>query len=225
MKKIITTICIASSLLTLSTSSSAQIMYSETLKQASFALSEGVYYGYNPTFDELFTGVDLKKSVAGIQVTWKISGRNNVSHFEIQKSTNKKQFTTIGSVLASEKQEYSFTDLEPQSTTAYFRVKSIDRDGTITYSNVISTKGDQPSTLLIAYPMPAKSEITVQHSLVADKGLISVHTQDGSLVMSVPSCAGTMQTTMDLSYLKAGTYVLRFETGSGKVDTLHIVKQ
>jgi hypothetical protein len=225
MKKIVTTICLATTLLTLSKAPNAQGIYSENLKQASFSLSEGVYFGYSPESEELFTGVDIKKLAAGTLLTWKISDWNNVSRFEIQKSTNNKLFTTIGSVAASKERAYSFTDREPVTLPLCFRIKSLDKDGTVTYSNAISPGNGQPSSLLIAYPMPARNEITVQHTVIAGKGLISVHTLDGNLVMSLPPCTGTMQTTIDLSYLKPGAYILRFEEGTGKVETLRIVKQ
>lgn len=225
MKKIITKVCLASSLLTLSTATHAQGIYSETMKLASFARSESASANFSPSYIELFTGVELKKTLNGTQLTWKISEWNSVSHFDIQKSSNNKQYTTIGSIGANERDVYSFTDRDPATGPAYFRIKSVERDGTITYSQVVSTGNEQATTILIAYPMPAQNEITVQHTLVLEKGLISVHTLEGNLVMAVPPCAGTMQTSLDFSYLKAGTYVLRFDSGNGKVDTLRIVKQ
>jgi hypothetical protein len=225
MKKIITTVCFATSLLTFATATHAQGIYSENMKLASFARSEAAGANFSAGYSELFTGVEAKRTGNGTQLTWKVSEWTGVSHFDIQKSSNNKQYATIGSIGTNERNVYSFTDRDPATGQAYFRIKSVERDGTITYSHVVSTGNEQPSSILIAYPMPARDEITVQHTLVLEKALISVHTLEGNLVMAVPPCAGTMQTTLDFSFLKAGTYMLRFDSGNGKIDTVRIVKQ
>jgi hypothetical protein len=222
MKKI-TTICLAILLHSFSILN-AQGIYSETIKQASFIRPETVTENFILGYAGTFTDFDLKKTSGGVQLLWKVSDWDLVSHFDIQKSTNGKQFTTIGSLGANEKEVYRFVDRDPITGPVYFRIKSVGRDGTTFYSSVISA-GIELGNIMIAYPMPAQSEITVQHALVTDKGLISVHTQEGNLVMAVPPCLGTMQTSLDLSYLKSGVYLLRFDTGNGKVETMRIVKQ
>lgn len=223
MKKI-TTICLAIFLLHSFSILNAQGIYSETIKQASYIRPESVTDNFILGYAGTFTGFDVKKSSGGVQLSWKVSDWNLLSHFDIQKSTDGKQFTTIGSLDANEKETYRFTDREPVIGPSYFRVKSVGHDGTTFYSSVQSV-GTELAGLLIAYPMPAQSEMTLQHSLVTDKGLISVHTQEGNLVMSVPPCIGTVQTTLDLSYLKPGAYIVRFDTGKGKVESMRIVKQ
>lgn len=223
MKKI-TTICLAILLLPSFSILNAQGIYSETIKQASFIRPETVTDNFVLGYAGTFTGFDIKKTNTGVQLLWKVSDWELLSHFDIQKSTNGKQFTTIGSLGANAKEEYRFIDREPVTAPVYFRIKSVGRDGTVFYSSVISA-GTDLGNIMIAYPMPAQSEVTVQHALVMEKGLISVHTQEGNLVMAVPLCAGAMQTNLDLSYLKSGVYLLRFDTGNGKVETTRIVKQ
>lgn len=223
MKKI-TTICLAILLFQPFSILNAQGIYSETIKQASFIRPEAVTENFVLGYAGTFTGFDIKKTNNGVQLLWKVSDWELLSHFDIQKSSNGKQFTTIGSLGANQKEEYRFVDREPVTSPVYFRIKSIGRDGTVFYSSVISA-GTDLGNIMIAYPMPAQNEITVQHALVVDKGQISVHTQEGNLVMAVPLCSGAMQTALDLSYLKTGVYLLRFDTGNGKVETTRIVKQ
>lgn len=223
MKKI-TTICLAILLIHPFSILSAQGIYSETIKQASFIRPETVTENFILGYAGTFTGFDIKKTHTGVQLTWKVSDWELLSHFDIQKSTNGKQFTSIGSLGANEREAYRFIDRDPVTAPAYYRIKSVGRDGTIFYSSVISA-GTELGNIMIAYPMPAQSEITVQHALVTDKGMISVHTQEGNLVMAVPLCAGTLQTALDLSYLKPGVYLLRFDTGNGRTETTRIVKQ
>jgi hypothetical protein len=223
MKKI-TTICLAILLLPTFSILNAQSIYSESIKQASFIRPETVTENFVLGYAGTFTGFDMKKTPGGVQLIWKVSDWDLLSHFDIQKSTNGKQFTTIGSLGANEKEEYRFIDREPVTAPVYFRIKSVGRDGTVFYSNVISA-GNDLGNIMIAYPMPAQNDITVQHALVADKGTLSVLTQEGYIVMAVPLGVGTMQTTLDLSYLKSGVYLIRFDTGYGKTETTRIVKQ
>lgn len=223
MKKI-TTICLAIFLLHTFSILNAQGIYSETIKQASFIRPETVSNNFTLGYAGTFTGFDLKKTSGSVQLLWKVSDWDLLSHFDIQKSTDGKNFISIGTLPASDKETFRFTDREPVNGPAYFRIKSIGRDGTTFCSGTISA-GPEQADILIAYPMPAQSEITLQHPLVTDKGLVSVYTQEGNLVMTVPSSNGSLQTTLDLSYLKPGVYILRFDTGKGKVESMRIVKQ
>ncbi|CAF4576832.1 unnamed protein product [Rotaria sp. Silwood1] len=77
-----------------------------------------------------FTSKILNSTVL---LNWQTANEVNVSHFNIQRSNNGKEFTTIGKVNAGNK-EYSFIDaisnLELGIRNWYYRLEIVDKDGT-----------------------------------------------------------------------------------------------
>ncbi|MEK7226351.1 MAG: LamG domain-containing protein, partial [Bacteroidota bacterium] len=71
-----------------------------------------------------FTAV---RKPAGIQLNWETITEQNVSHFEIERSSDGSSFNTIGQVTArgnsTDKQYYTFTDQQPAAGTNFYRLK------------------------------------------------------------------------------------------------------
>ena len=80
---------------------------------------------------------NLEKSVQNI---WTTTNEINVSHYNIQRSTNNKDFTTIGTVKAKNKSsnQYTFYDAPPVEGlgVVYYRISAVDNDGKKTYSQI-----------------------------------------------------------------------------------------
>jgi hypothetical protein len=75
-------------------------------------------------------------------LTFETSSEENNSHFEVQKSTDGKNFEAIGIVNGNgttlEVQNYSFVDSELENGTNYYRLKQVDFDGQFEYSDIVS---------------------------------------------------------------------------------------
>jgi hypothetical protein len=105
-----------------------------------------------------------------VENVWQTANEVNVSHFNIQRSVNGKDFMTIGKVVANNKSynEYKFIDDSQQSTvngglsTVDYRIESVDKDGKKQYSQTRNL--DLKSKILNGvsiYPNPAKSILTI----------------------------------------------------------------
>lgn len=244
MKKILA-ICIATYLISLTSVSKAQNPYHFSSNVGSFNEDYTTYalfppfYSY-PGVSAMFASFipqsgytnpvsilrfDARKLRSGIQLQWSVGTEDNVARYEIQKGKDEAELTTIGSLVATGRNSYSYRDNSPSGAVVYYRIKSVDWDGQYKYSSTICATNGEPFSMLIAYPMPALGEVTLQHQLATSKGAITVHTEDGSLLQKVTPAPGTTQTTVDLSYIKSGRYLLRFDNGEGKAETLKIVKQ
>ena len=81
-----------------------------------------------------------------ITTNWNTSTELNTSHFIIQHSTDGSSFTDIGTVKAigSGANSYAYTDNNPTpyplNGVLYYRLQSVDKDGTCTYSKVVSVQ-------------------------------------------------------------------------------------
>jgi hypothetical protein len=71
---------------------------------------------------------------------WQTAQEQNTRDFTIERSTDGKTYTTIGVVAAAGNSnnplDYSFSDLSPEKTSNYYRLKQSDLDGKFTYSPV-----------------------------------------------------------------------------------------
>ena len=84
---------------------------------------------------------NAKPSKGQAQLKWVTTNEVNSSHYEIQRSTNGKEFEAVGRVESNnslEKNLYSFTDNIPTNSVVYYRLSMVDKDGSFAYSKVIS---------------------------------------------------------------------------------------
>lgn len=80
----------------------------------------------------------LAESKATLQ--WQVADNEIASQFELERSTNGKDFNSVALLFASEKQGnelYRITDKVQGSLTVYYRLRMQDRDGVTTYSSQI----------------------------------------------------------------------------------------
>jgi hypothetical protein len=151
---------------------------------------------------------------------WKTANEIGVSKFEVQRSTNGQTFETIGTVAAGGSL-YSLTDANAFSsrTVVYYRLKSIDTDGRVTYSSIIKLT-TQTSAAITIYPNPVSDVLTIAG--LKQNGTITLYNQEGKLLQQQTVSAQT--TTMDMSKYAKGIYLLQYKTADEVVNQ-KIIKQ
>ncbi len=77
-------------------------------------------------------------------LSWSTQGEQNMYKFEIEKSNDGMTFNMFASVIARNTPEawYNFTDPELITNKTYYRIKMIDNDGLLKYSNVVLLSPD-----------------------------------------------------------------------------------
>ncbi len=95
----------------------------------------------------------------GVQLQWTTANEFNNSHFNIQKSSNGINFSTIGKIdgtgNSSSLTNYSFLDSTSLNSIVYYRLQQVDIDGKTSVSSVLVIKNElQSNTLLNIYPNP-----------------------------------------------------------------------
>jgi len=100
---------------------------------------------------------------------WSTSSEQNTARFEVEKSTDGNKYTAIGSVKAAGNSQalikYYLVDPVPGADLLYYRLKTIDLDGSSRYSKVVVLKASGIITHSIK-PNPFTNELTVQVELV-----------------------------------------------------------
>lgn len=152
-----------------------------------------------------FTG-ELKRF--GTELNWKTLNEVNAEKFEVQKSINSAaEFIAIGSVKSKgnsvNEMNYQFVDAAVQKGANYYRLKTVDKDGSFEYSPIVSVKVNEAIKSLSVYPNPVKNELVVISSARANTQLIDAN---GKIVRMLQLNAGN--NTFDVSGLSNGLYYL-----------------
>lgn len=174
-----------------------------TTRLASTAIDMGAYEYDNfplPVTLVNFNGT-LQNSVAALQ--WQSAEELDFKQFNVEKSTNGTQWMHVGEVRAKGSgSSYTYRVAQPEAV-AYYRLKMVDVNGSITHSRLIRLT-QQADNRLFIYPNPATNNINIQ---VAASGKMNVYTESGVLVKAVTVQAGI--NTIAISDLTAGVYYVR----------------
>lgn len=162
---------------------------------------------------------------------WVIAQETEVSHIEIESSTTGYDFYKVGTVnTLGNNSRYEFTDENIHQGLNYYRLKMVDKDGAIGYSEVIRLSLGTPSPLtLMAYPNPVKQgrksltlTLTGIKSLNPHLRSISLANALGKVVWQntrwLVNPQSTVQIELNISDLPSGLYLLHVDIDSWKQE-------
>jgi hypothetical protein len=169
-----------------------------------------------------------------VDLKWSTSMEKNTSHFEVERSYDGTNYSSIGVVFAygnsDETRQYSFTDntISANHGTVYYRLRSVDIDtkSELSYVRMIRF-GKLSSTLsLVAYPNPAQNSvcITVPANWQGKNIKYEFFSQNGQLMMSNSAGSASQTETIDISRLARGYYFVRVSC-EGETAQQKLVKQ
>jgi hypothetical protein len=156
-----------------------------------------------------FTG-EIQNNKASL--SWEITQPENNTTYILQRSQNTTQFYDINTQAGTNaKTLFNHIDID-FSNNAYYRLKIIDADGKITYSNIIRLSVKQISETFI-YPNPVQHTATLE---VNDKKLIgtvaNLLSVNGAVLQKIT--IKNRFEIIDLSMLPAGIYLLQTNNGA-----------
>ncbi len=159
-------------------------------------------------------------------VSWTTSEETNTDHYEVEYSASGNSFTKIGTVPAantSSTKAYSFIDnISTAGSVSYYRLKTVNIDGSSTYSSIVSIKNRSSKDISI-YPNPAKEQISVTTVDVLKNAIIRIIDNYGKVVFTSTNNAGS-KIDMSIAKLAPGPYFVQVEE-NGSVYSSLFVKQ
>ena len=148
-----------------------------------------------------------------VRLAWETSWEYNSDYFEVERSSNAIEFGSLGRVLAggqtSQSQRYTFADELPSSQTAYYRLRTVDKDGSFEYSKVVAFSPDSDEPLLQLLENPTTNQalrVQLRSWTVTDLQLTNMQGQPLSFKGTTES-NGTMTLRPDHT-LPTGIYLL-----------------
>jgi hypothetical protein len=145
-----------------------------------------------------------------VQLTWSASDEMEISDFEVQRSTDGSNYTTIGTVQANATEsDYSLIDPNPAPGVNYYRLIIQETDGSVGYSNVRTV--DLSSTAAIGiYPNPTANQINVSVSNATPDLSIRLVSLTGQVLQTItPGATGASVSTINVSQYPPAIYLVQ----------------
>lgn len=153
-----------------------------------------------------FTAVKVDKEV---QLTWVTATEENNLGFEVQRSKDGINYTTIGFVKGSgtstQENTYRFTDPSPLAGNNYYRLKQIDITNLATFSTIRRINMDKIKQDIHLFPNPARGTITITNIKAGDQ--LSIFNIQGNLVARKTASSG--QESVSVEKFASGVYMLQ----------------
>lgn len=179
-----------------------------------------------------FSYVNAARGNGHNSIYWKAACSSSETTFDIERSTDGRNFSSINSITASQlrcAQPFDYVDNSILPGTVFYRIKSVEITGQITYSTIVKlTDGQTGIRLTSILPNPVINE--AQLNIISPKKdmvQLVVVSMDGKLIQrrNVQLQAGSSIVNLDVTSLQPGVYMIKgtFENGEG--NTLKFVKQ
>ena len=172
----------------------------------------------------------LRNTDQTINVNWKVANEINLQRYEVERSVNGQDFNAIGNtsplVNNGGNATYPYRDENPFTEVNFYRIKAVNINGDIRYSNIVKVVAGRTESSIAVYPNP-----------VIDKTIhISFkNQQQGNYTIQITNKAGQMihndvlyidqanivHTVKPKTMLTAGTYQLSIV----KADGTKIIEQ
>jgi photosystem II stability/assembly factor-like uncharacterized protein len=172
------------------------------------------------------TGLELQAALLSnktVQINFSTETEIDNDYFEIEKSsTGNANFSSIGLVHANgngnstSKQTYSFIDKTPFTENNFYRIKQVDKNGKISYSNIVKINYKKGIEITLA-PNPAQQYFSL--SPYTDVKQVKLFDANGKLITVFNASK-----QYDVSKLTAGIYFVHILTQKGEEQRISFVK-
>lgn len=149
-----------------------------------------------------------------VLLTWNTITEINLSHFEVEKSYDQASWTKMGDLTAlgntTSLQSYRLldSDLPDPNTLIYYRLKTVDLDGSHEYSGIRTILPEPTQSEILVWPNPGSGNFHIEAGKAANAMLFDAR---GKLVWKSDSPSGSFLVGRDLP---KGIYTIRVLIGN-----------
>jgi len=173
----------------------------------------------------------------GVLLNWTTATEVNNHGFEIERSSDGVEFYTVafvqGAGTSTERREYVYTNKVDYKggEIFYYRLKQIDLDGRVQYSDIVEIEFNVPKDFVLHqnYPNPFNPSTTIKYA-VPKTSLVSIKVydltgQEVALLVNEMKDAGTYEVKFDARNLASGVYIYKMSADNfTSVKKLNLLK-
>lgn len=171
-----------------------------------------------------------RKRKNGIGCNWKTALEWNANYFELERSSNGNDFIAINNQKATNTNsvtEYEWLDeMKIFSPMVYYRLKQVDLDGAVHYSNIVFVRNDvKAENNVTIMPNPFTNELTFSFDEATEQAVhYTFYNTLGEQVYELTKPAGEENRIILPKQMGAGLYTVNIQSGELHCAR-HIVKQ
>ncbi len=165
-------------------------------------------------------------------MNWQAACSSSQATFEVERSTDGINFTTISVITASQArcaQPFNYNDYTASSGTVFYRIKIIDVDGKITNSTIVKLSSQVKDVQLDGIaPNPVSNVAQIKINTTKNDNVeLAIVALDGKVVYrnNIKLQPGTSMVNIDIANLPAGMYMLKGLFSDGQTNTLKFTKK
>lgn len=165
--------------------------------------------------------------VAGkVKLQWLSADDENVATYQIERSNNNRNFTSIGNVssLHQNSNNYNFTDNQPLKGTSWYRLKITDEYNRINYSGTIVIKNNNDGVSIYPTIISKGEPVNLQFKNSVTGTLDMRLTNSGGAVVFKKAFTTNGNTlSVELPSMSSGVYILSVMQNGEKLITQKII--
>lgn len=144
---------------------------------------------------------------AEVELTWDVPNPAGITSFVIEHGVDSLNFVSIGSVPANSSTSYSFIHSNPLFQKNYYRIKVINQDNSISYSEVlVINMGNSSFVKIIQNPVNSVLAFTCEN--IAGNSIVQIVNTNGNILQEKAMMINADIKTIDVSNLSPGLYSL-----------------
>lgn len=155
--------------------------------------------------------LDAREMGSKVMLDWETESEIDNDRFVIQRMNRAQNFESIGEVAgqgqSTYRQAYSFLDDSPLNGQNLYRLKQIDYDGSVTYSDVVAVDIDLDEEVAV-YPTVTQDRTTIE---ARGSKTVNVFDLNGNLIAKYMEESGRYN--IDLSPYPSGIYIASIHFG------------
>jgi len=211
-----------------------QVVFEVNADQASAAANRFfiVFRESRPLPVTFITTSSIRQRDESVLVKWVVASEQSITHYEVEKSRDGRNFSGIGQVRATGsplQQEYTFTDNRAGKERIFYRVRAVEVDGRGQYSGISSVQALTSESNISVYPNPVQGKrINLQTSLPEGRYQLRLVSAAGQVVYQsdIRILSGRQNQVIALpGHTAAGTYQLQLHASGHPSDIVQILIQ
>jgi hypothetical protein len=110
-----------------------------------------------------FISIAASRKATNVQVNWKVGNEVSIRQYEVERSTDGRNYTKSGTVAVTGNSAYGLLDANAPAGTLFYRIKSVGNAGEIKYSAVVKIAAENVKPGYAVVPNPIEgAEINIQ---------------------------------------------------------------
>ncbi|WP_051664314.1 T9SS type A sorting domain-containing protein [Dyadobacter crusticola] len=148
-----------------------------------------------------------------IFLTWKTTDETNSNRFEVERSSNGKNWRTIQTVKAIGESKvahhYDAIDTDPLSGENLYRLRMIDHDGSTAFSKIVSVQFEGEKDFI--FPNPVADKLYLKHRSPGKISAVEISNAAGKAVLKTSNISDE---GIDVKMLEPGLYSIKVLKGA-----------